>query len=458
MKHALSAYSYLTYAFPVVTTVWLMAPIGVLQGIYAKYYGVPLTTIASALLFTRLFDAILDPLIGYCADSHFRHSGSYKPFVFTGGLLFLVASFFLYVPPTQVTGFYLTAWLFTFYFSWTLFEMPHLAMASELAETSESKTLIYSFRSMAGYAGVLVFYAIPFLPTFETHAITPETLKVSVIAASILLIFFLIVFMTSKSINSQLPDHRSVADSTNLIRSELTRNQGFPEFLLSVVNNKPLMLFISIFILISISNGMWYGLIFLYVDAYLGLGAQFAKMFLLAYAVGILATPIWCKLALWLGKKTMWTLATSLLMCSYIYTGFLSPDDSSFTKLVAIKTIQTLGFAGIGVVMPAALSEIIDYGNLKYRTGNNATYFAIYTFVGKTTLAIATSVALGIAGWYGFDASVTQHSNHSIFGLTLAIAWLPSFFVLLALLLIFRSPINKHRHGIIRRRLDARSL
>ena len=53
----------LTYSAPYLTMAWLGAPIPILQGIYAKYYGFSLTTLASIILLARLFDAITDPLI-----------------------------------------------------------------------------------------------------------------------------------------------------------------------------------------------------------------------------------------------------------------------------------------------------------------------------------------------------------------------------------------------------------
>lgn len=446
---------YLAYTVPVITTSWLMAPIGILQGIYAKYYGLPLTAIASVLLFSRLFDAISDPLIAYCADCYYQRTASYKPFIFLGGILFIFSSYFLYVPPVQVDEIYFMVWFILFYFAWTLFEMPHIAWAGKIAQTSEEKTKIYCFRSMGAYTGLLLFYAIPLLPIFESHAITPDTLRVSVIAAGILMFIFLTVCLATDFVTS----HRLQRDSVLQSRQrELTRRKMLGQFLLSIVNNRPLLIFISAYAIITISSGMWYSLIFLYVDSYLGRGDQFAQMFLLAFAIGLLTTPVWYKLVIYLGKKITWAIANFLLIVSYIYTGFLTPGDTGFVDLAILKTIQTLGFTCTLAVAPAMLSEIIDFSNWKYRTENNALYFAIHAFVNKTTAAIATALGLGIAGWHGFDATALVHSDQSIFGITLAIVWLPSLFAALGLLLILFSPINERRHRIVRRRLDARNL
>lgn len=76
-----------------------MASLGVLHGIYAKYFGISLTAIATVLLVSRLFDAINDPIIGYSSDRVRLHTGTRKQFVFIGGLLTAISCYFLIQPP-----------------------------------------------------------------------------------------------------------------------------------------------------------------------------------------------------------------------------------------------------------------------------------------------------------------------------------------------------------------------
>ena len=454
MPYKISNYHCLAYALPVITTTWLMAPISVIQGIYAKYYGLPLTTIATLLLLTRLFDAFLDPLIGYYADRYYKTTKTFKPFMVLGGLLFVISGYFLYVPPLEASAIYLMTCLFGFYFSWTLFEIPHLAWPSELALVSEDKTKIYGARNMASYAGLLLFYATPLLPFFEGDEITPETLKVSVLIAGTLMILFLVISMKTKFITPELKNNAPQRNWKKSDHSTIKKRCVVFSFSPSLVNNRPLLIFIAAYLFISLSTGIWYSLIFLYVDAYLCLGDQFAKMFLLAFSIGVAATPAWLKLAFWLGKKTTWTVAALLLISSFIYTGSLLPGNTNFTELVMLKSIQTLGFTCMGIMAPAMLAEIIDFSNWKYRTNKRASFFALYSFMYKTTVAIGTALGLGIAGWYGFDATKTVHSEQSTFALTFAIAWLPSLLGSLSLIFILVSPINERRHAIISRRLN----
>ena len=200
---------------------------------------------------------------------------------------------------------------------------------------------------------------------------------------------------------------------------------------------------------------MWYSLVFLYVDSYLGLGEYFAQVFLLSYVAGIIATPVWCKLAIKLGKKTVLSVSMVLLILSYLYASQLIPESSGFRELLVLQLLSNLGGVCMMTFAPAMLSEIIDYSTLKYRTENTASYYALFMFLSKLNVAVGGALGLAIAGWYGLDATTTVQATEGVVGLLIGMAWLPMFFILIALVLIVLSPINTRRHGIIRRRLDA---
>ena len=447
--------NFLAYSTPVVAVVWLVSPINIIQGVYAKYHGLSLTTIASIILLARIFDAVTDPLIGHYSDKYRRRTGTRKPIILFGGLLLMISSYFLYIPYGEVSAYYFACWFMALYLALTVFEIPHVAWASEIARTSESKAKIYSVRSMAGYLGLILFYSVPMLPFFETQDITPKTLEISMIIAGILILPLLYVCIKNTPNGlSSLPDsEEKISDLT--MCSQADRNQA--GLFGSIVGNKPLLLFLGAYLFYGIGAGMWYGMIFLYVDGYLGLGENFAKMFLLAFVLGLAITPIWCKLSINFGKKNIMAIAMALLIASFFYTGTLTPGEAGLQELIILKIVNTIGNVCIVAIAPAMLSEIIDYSAWKYRSENTATYFSLFTFITKANSAAGMALGLAIAGWYGFDATTTVQSPESVTGLMLSMKWLPVSFVFVALLLTVCNPINIRRHRTIRHCLDRRS-
>ena len=466
----LSLHHALSYTGPYIMMVWLASPITILQGVYAKYYGVSLTTLASILLICRLFDAISDPLIGYCSDRYRQRNGTRKPFVFAGGLLLIVSCYFLYVPTSinsqgistaepsaSITATYLLMWFLMFYMSQTLFEISHSAWASELAPTATDKSKIFSLRSMSAYLGLSLFYAVPLLPFFDSRDITPETLKVSVIAAGFLMLplLYMCLKITPNGASDRGVDEDINSKAEKYQRKNIQKKSNDVRRLLNnIVTNKPLLIFLSAYMVYGIGGGMWFGLIFLYVDSYLGMGEQFAPMYLLSFILGIGITPVWCKLSILYGKKSILAWAMCLIIVGFIYTGLLRPGDTSLWELILLMTLNALGSVCLMAIAPAMFSEIVDYSFWKYKTENTATYFAIFAFMSKTNNAIGVAIGLMIAGWYGYDATTTSQSFQGVNGLMIAMVWIPVIASVIALLLIMLNPIDANRHGVIRRRLD----
>ena len=116
--------------------------------------------------------------------------------------------------------------------------------------------------------------------------------------------------------------------------------------------------------------------------------------------------------------------------------------------------LMMIGFACISVLAPAMLSEIVDYSTWKFGVERSATYFSCFTFIVKTSDAMASALGLGIVGWYGYDATATQHGSETVFGLSLAISWLPCLLILMGAGFIALYPITTDRHAVIRRRLE----
>ena len=446
---SINTYQSISYVLPYIAVYMLMVPMNIIQGIYAKHYGLALTTLATIILLSRIFDAVSDPVIGYFSDRYRTKQGTRKPFVIAGSLMVILSGYFLYMPKADVTPFYAGFWIIAFYLSFTVFEIPHVTWPCDIAKSSRDKTKLYSFRTFGGYCGLSLFYCIPLLPLFDSNAITPETLKVTYIVVAIFTLPFL--FQAMRAVPNGAP---VVAKNRDAVRFFSWR--VFKLEVKGISKNKPFLIFVLAFVLGGFATGMWYGLIFIYVDVYLKMGDQFAEMFLIAFIVGLLMTPVWYQLALKTGKKWSWLLAMGLLMISFIFTGMLEPETTTFAQLLTLKILQTSGFVCLNIVTPAMLSEIIDYAHWKTGLDQSGTYFSLRVFFEKANLAAGMALGLAIAGWWGFNATALEHTEDSIAGLKLAISGIPSVIGFLSLVFVVLSPISERRHTVLRRRIDTR--
>lgn len=447
----MKASQYGAYAAPSVVLSFLYSPMGIVQGIYAKHFGLAMTTIATVLLISRLFDAVTDPLIGHWSDYHHSKSGSRKPFVIAGGLLFGISSYFLYVPidplqlnaSTNVSTTYFLAWFLMFYLAWTLVEIPHLAWGSELVTRAKDKNKLYSLRALSTYLGILLFYLVPFLPVFSDSSFTPKTLQWAAVAAGLLLLPTL--YLCAKL----------TPDGTHIAKQRF-KQHGLWVFRKEILANKPFLFFIAAFVLYGMGAvGMFFTLMFIFIDTYLGLGKHFALLSIIGICCGLLSISFWYWLSNYLGKKAAWSLGVLSYLIGVLSAVFLEPGEASLALVATIIILAYVGSTPVVSISPSLLADIIDFSTWKFGTDRAATYFSIYTLVLKTSTAIGGSIGFGLAGWYGFDPSSAAHTKEAIYGLRLATCWLPAMLMLCSIFIMALVPINTYRHNIIRRRLNA---
>lgn len=442
----------LSYSLPIIPVYLLFGPLAVVHGIYAKHFGLSLSAIATILLVCRLFDAVTDPAIGYYSDYYHAQKSSRKPFVIVGALLLIVSSYFLFVPAEgNVSATYFLACLLGWYFAFTFFEIPHLSWGAELMTDSQSKTTLYGFRTLGINIGLLLFYLVPFLPFFSSRAYTPQTLHWVVLVASALMLpslwFCYRLTPNGRQASTAIGERQHMRQPYNSVKS----------LRWEITNNKPLLIFLAAFFSYGVGVGMWFSLQFIFIDVYLGQGEHFALISLIGLCVSTALISFWVKLAHYCGKKITWSLGVLAYILSITLASLLTPDAANLRSLVWVMIWNYAGISVIGILATSLMADIIDYGSWKFGTNRAATYFSLLMFSIKTTAAIGSAFGLGIAGWYGFDATAMSHSPEQVFGLRLGAFWLPVPILLLTLVFIAKIPINSHRHRIIRRRLDARA-
>ena len=447
-----SKWQALAFSAPSIGFTFFMGPMGVIQGIYAKYYGMALTTLAAVLLIGRIFDAVTDPLIGYYSDRYRARTGTRKPFILAGGLCLIPSSYFLFGPPADVSVVYFTLWSLLFYLALTFKGIPMYAWASELRSDSVERTTLFTVLAFVNQCGFLLFFLIPFLPMFATSEITPETLRVSVVIGAILVLLGL--YCALKYVPNGPPP--VLEESVEKDKSHQPKTTFFKVMYNVVKGNKPFQVFIFAYLCYGLGVGMFLGLFFIFVDAFLGRGELFATLSVIGMVAGLLLTPVVYKIVLILGKKNTWLMAAVTVLSGIVYLGQLSPSEGVFVELVIVYGIMTLGGVCSAVIAMPMLSDTVDCGLLSDKTERRGSYFAIYTLMVKTQSALGLSLGLALAGWLGFDATVTTHDESSAFAIHMAISWIPAVILALGLFFIWRYPLDEHRCAIIARRLQRR--
>lgn len=459
---SLAVHKALAFALPTLPVYLIYGSITIVQGIYVKYFGLTLSEVAKIILIARLVDALTDPVIGYFSDRYYLNRATRKIFVFVGATTFVISSYYLYVPPPIVSGEYFLFWLVMFYISWTLFEIPHMSWGNDIAYSYYDKNRIYGIRIFGVFIGYIFFFAIPLMPIFEVDSFTPKTLKWSVILAGLLMIPSLLlccILAPSRTIDSKVVGKNDLSQSYNSAchKGDFDPINHAARLIKLIISNIPFRYFIISFLFVGIGTGMWFSLLYIYVDSYLGLGEHLPFTYLIAFMASVIFLAILYKPINKLDKKYVWISGMTLVFIGLLGTGFMSYRETGLWFLIVCTSFIYVGFIILNVMAPSLLADISDYGTLKNNNASTGLYFSIYTLTNKTSAAIGAAIGLMIPSRFGFDPTSSTHSTDALFGITIAISWLPALTILLSMIFIWFIPITAHRHSIIRRRLTRRS-
>lgn len=133
---------------------------------YSQIMGLSAVLVAAALWIALLIDAFSDPVVGYWSDNMRTKWGRRHPFMYIAMVPVAIGYFFVWNPPTELSGLNLFAWLLGFTvivrLMYTFFEVPSTALAAELTQDYDERTSLMSFRYFFAWVGGLTVQIILF--------------------------------------------------------------------------------------------------------------------------------------------------------------------------------------------------------------------------------------------------------------------------------------------------------
>lgn len=433
---ALRASTLLAYGLPGLPLAVLGLPLYVyLPVLYAKDVGLSLTVIGIVLLAARLFDTVIDPLVGIASDRFATRRGRRKPWIVAGVPLLSVSAWMLLVPAEQAGAGYLLAWSLFAYLGWTLIALPYTAMGAEISNDYHERSRLTAMREMFIIAGTLLAVIVPGYLEWQgtARADAMHTVAVMVIVMLPVCIGALLVVVgESSSTHTRPPGLRA---SWELLR-----------------NNLPFRRLLLAYLLNGIANGLPATLFLLFVAHALD-AARWSGLFLVAYFLsGILALPAWLALSRRIGKKRTWLV--SMVWASLVFASvpLLGSGD-----VIAFGVICVLSGLSLGVdqALPASMqADVVDADTAAGGGSSAGLYFGFWSMATKLALALAAGIAFPLLDALGFDPSASADESQNVAALVALYAALPVFFKLCAAAVIRKFPIDETRQRVLRTKIE----
>ncbi|HUJ44931.1 MAG TPA: MFS transporter [Opitutaceae bacterium] len=427
---------------------------------YTDVFGISAAAAGTLLLVTRIFDAVVDPVVGMIADRTETRWGKFRPYLLWFCIPYAVIGVMMFTTPNLGPTPKLI-WAYVTYCGmmavYTAINIPYTSLMGVISSNPIERTTVSSFKFVFAFAaGLIVKFSLPHMTKFfgASNPAMGWTITFVIIGA-VAVVFFLITFVGTKervhpphaqktSVGRDLKDLFTNGPWLVLLAATVT-------FIVFVAVRSTIMAhYLKYFVGAQQVTLPWNAgpRTYVYEDIISVFGpAGDAGAILGVLLVGWFAGKV--------GKKTafisLFTISLVLTLAFY----WLRPDQLFWLFLLQFLGSGTGG--PLSVLLWAMYADTADYG--EWRKGRRATglVFSASTMSQKAGWAVGGVIVGYMLDAAGFIPNVTQSAN-VLHGLVLLMSVIPTAIGVVALVLFCFYPLNEKKMQQIEATLKARRL
>jgi GPH family glycoside/pentoside/hexuronide:cation symporter len=412
---------------------------------YSDVVGVPIFALGSILAAVRLFDAVLDPPIGWLSDQTRTRFGRRRPWILLGALPLAACIVALLIPPAlDPVG--ATLWfgvtIFALFLFWTIVTVPYEALGPELCFDHHERTALLGLRDGALLVGTVLAVSSPLWIGAWLDA-PPGAAGERARMAGIATVYApLLVLLCALCV-------AFVREPVAAVRSGARRPS-----LREMLANRPFRILLASYTVSALGSSLPATLILYYVQYVLG--APSAELYLFLYfAAGILLLPAWIAASRRFGKRNAWVAAMSFNTCAFTGVFFLGPGDT--TAYAILVSLSGVGLGGTLALPSAMQADVIDYDELHSGQRREGQFLGVWSIARKLAGAVGVGTALAALGAVGYVPNAEQ-SPEVVTTLRVLYALVPSLCNVAGIALALSYPIDETHHREIRAAIQARTV
>lgn len=415
---------------------------------YTDVFGIPAAIVGTMFLITRVWDSLIDPLVGIVADRTKSRFGKFRPYLLWVAVPFGIIGVLTFTTPDMgMTGkiiyAYTTYTLMMMIYS--LINVPYASLLGVISGDPKQRTELSSYRMIFAFMGsILVLLLVePLVDIFGKTNGTVDLAKgwqyASVVFAIMATTLFLCTFLWTKERVTP------IKESKNALKDDFR----------DLANNKPWWILLGAGIAALIFNSIRDGAAVYYFKYYvgseesaldlgfIGTSLSLTTMYLvLGQAANILGIIFVTPVSNRIGKKLTYLGSMTIAGVLSVIFFFLSRES-----IAAMMTMQILISMCAGAIFPLLWSmyaDTADYSELK--TGRRATglIFSSSSMSQKFGWTIGGALTGWLLGYYGFQANVEQ-SIEAQTGIRTMLSLLPAIGAVMSVVFISMYPLNEKR-------------
>ena len=361
---------------------------------YASATGLALSTIGAVLLATRLFDAVVDPLLGAWVD---RSRGAFlRPLLIATPVLAL-GFVLLFSPPADMMPADATLWLATTLIAatlgYSLASIAYQAWGARLADDDAGRARVTAWREGCGLVGVILASLLSTWGSAALIALFLGTLALALLA-----------------IVTRAPRPAPVASAEPVSPWHA---------LAAPLREARFRWLLAIFVANGIAAAVPASLVLFFVDDRLQLSAQSGVLLALYFVAAACSMPLWARLAGRWGLHATWLAGMALAIATFVWAYGIGAGE--FAGFALICAMSGIALGADLALPPALLARVIALSG--HAGAHEGAYFGLWNFANKMNLALAAGLALPALEALGYTPGARDAA--ALNALALAYAVLP---------------------------------
>ncbi|WP_158863369.1 MFS transporter [Leifsonia sp. AG29] len=422
-----------------------------LPGLVLVYYltdtlGVAAIVGGAVVTVAKIWDVIIDPVIGARSDRMLASRGSRRPLMVLGAATLPVLFVLTFTVPTGtppaaaavwvLLAFLLTATAFSF------FQVPYIALPAELADRYDERTRLLTWRVVVLTFAILLFGAGgPALRQLGGGSGFSGYLLMAVVAGAVIGAGMLVSAFAA-------PRRVSGGEASPAAGIIPTLRENYAAGVRALRDSRPFRALLLTFLLQGVATGMMLAAADYVATWVLRSEDAVTLLFIALIAPALVVTPVWGVVARRIGKERGFRIATSLFGAAALSMLGLAWAPGAWLYLPV--AVAGAAYAGMQSLPMAMLPDVISSDARRNGPGRAGTFGGMWTAGETTGMALGATVlaiVLGVSGYVarmaaGSPAVTGTQPPSAVVGIVLSFSVVPAAIVVASLL-----PLSRYRLG-----------
>jgi Na+/melibiose symporter-like transporter len=406
---------------------------------YAGKMGVTLTVIGATIGLLRLVDLGLDLMLGWLMDKTRTPIGRYRPWYLAGLPVLWLAVYKVFNPPANPDTSYLFTWYILLYVAYSMLVLGHSAWAATISGKYHERSRMFGWMLGVGVAGSSFLGLLPKL----THgAIAPAD------PGSIPTIGWIIMAVSTVAV--LIPVLTAPERATPVAAKERNTLKDY----FAVITNPSMFRLVAADLFLILGPGASAPIYLFFFHEAKGFTPADVSLLLIPYgAAGILAAPIWARIAQRFGKHRTVQVAG---VCYAIFQTILMlvPAKLFWPTFASMFSVGFCAAAFI-VLIRAMVADVADQLRLETGQERSGVLYALVTLTQKLGSSLAVTIIYPILDMFGYVAKPGYHNTpEAIRGLEICYVFAPIILVVVGSACMIGYKLDAKKQSEIRQALE----